>query len=96
MDIGDLDSYRRRSFGNSRFGIRWKAGRPLPERCQQLTGTTNTGALFSGWGTTTLNALGRSSSDTVPGFNGAVDEVLVACRAYTDDEIKQLAYLPPN
>jgi len=60
------------------------------------TGSTGTGALFNAWGTTTVNALGRSSSDTVPGFNGAVDEVLVACRAYTDDEIKQLAYLPPN
>ena len=58
--------------------------------------STSTAALFSAWGSTTLNTFGRSSSDTVPGFNGAVDEVLVSCRGYTDDEIKQLAYLPPN
>ena len=74
-------------------------GRPLAlyqNGVKATSGSTNTAALFSSWGTTTLNALGRSSSDTVPGFDGAVDEVLVACRAYTDDEIKQLAYLPPN
>ena len=59
------------------------------------TGSTNTGALFSSWGTTVLNALGKSSTDTIPGFDGAIDEVLVSCRAYTDDEVKQLAYLPP-
>jgi hypothetical protein len=45
---------------------------------------------------TPLSYLGRSHSATVPGFNGAIDEVLVACRQYTNDEIKHLAYRPPN
>ena len=74
-------------------------GRPVAlfqDGVKVTTGSTNTGALFSAWGTTTLNALGRSSSDTIPGFDGAIDEVLVSCRAYTDDEIKQLAYVPAN
>jgi len=31
----------------------------------------------------------------VPGFNGSIAEILVSCRNYTDDEIQQLAYLPP-
>ena len=46
VDIGDLDSYRRRSFGNSRFGIRWKAGRPLPERCQAINRNHEHGSPF--------------------------------------------------
>jgi hypothetical protein len=62
------------------------------------TSTTNTkrGAAF--WdataSTTTSNFIGKSQVATTPGFNGAIDEVLVSCRPYTADEIKQLAYLP--
>ena len=41
-----------------------------------------------------MDYLGRSFNPATPGFNGAIDEVLVSCRAYTADEIKQLAYLP--
>ena len=43
---------------------------------------------------TPLSFLGKSQVATTPGFNGAIDEVLVSCRQYTDDEIKQLAYVP--
>jgi hypothetical protein len=74
-------------------------GRPIAlyqDGVKEVSGTTNTAALLTAWGTTTLNALGKATSDTLPGWDGAVDEVLVSCRAYTDDEIKQLAYLPPN
>jgi hypothetical protein len=45
-------------------------------------------------GTPTLDYIGKSFTATTPGFNGAIDEVLVSCRAYTIDEIKQLAYRP--
>jgi hypothetical protein len=79
--------------------VRSSDGKPVylfQDGVRAVTGSTNTGALLSSWGTTTLNALGKATSDTLPGFDGAVDEVLVSCRAYTDDEIKQLAYLPPN
>jgi hypothetical protein len=43
---------------------------------------------------TPLSFIGKSQVATTPGFNGAIDEVLVSCRQYTDDEIKQLAYVP--
>ena len=45
-------------------------------------------------GNSTLNFFGKSSNDAKAGFNGSIDEILISCRAYTDDEIKQLAYLP--
>ena len=64
---------------------------------QASTNNTKRGANF--WdattSTTTSNFLGKSQVATTPGFNGAIDEVLVSCRAYTADEIQQLAYLPP-
>jgi len=56
------------------------------------TTDTKRGANF--WPTTTLNFIGKSQFDTTAGFNGAIDEVLVACRQYTADEIAQLAYKP--
>jgi hypothetical protein len=43
---------------------------------------------------TPLSFLGKSHFTNVPGFNGAIDEVLVSCRQYTADEIAQLAYKP--
>lgn len=54
---------------------------------------TKTGA---GFVVPTMSYIGRSYVATTPGFNGAIDEVLVACRQYTADEIKQLAYVPSN
>jgi len=59
-----------------------------------VSGPLATATTLSSWGNTTLNAIGKSANDTIPGFNGSVDEVLISCRNYTDDEIKQLAYLP--
>ena len=55
------------------------------------TGTAATGFVM---GNSTLNFFGKSSNDAKAGFNGSIDEILISCRAYTDDEIKQLAYLP--
>jgi hypothetical protein len=46
------------------------------------------------WSTTTKNYLGRSQLDTLAGWDGSIDELLISCRAYTADEIKQLAYRP--
>jgi hypothetical protein len=55
---------------------------------------TGTGAFYAT--PTPLSYLGRSHVPTMAGFNGAIDEVLVSCRQYTDDEIKQLAYRLSN
>jgi hypothetical protein len=52
---------------------------------------TKTGAGFM---ISTQSYLGKSYVANTPGFNGAIDEVLVACRQYQPDEIKQLAYKP--
>ncbi len=46
------------------------------------------------WGDSPASFLGKSHDSSVSGFNGAIDEVLVSCRAYSDDEILQLAYRP--
>ena len=43
-------------------------------------------------GATNENWLGKSRFTTDAYFNGAFDEVRVACRAYTPDEIKSLAF----
>ncbi|HEY5961616.1 MAG TPA: LamG domain-containing protein, partial [Polyangiaceae bacterium] len=55
---------------------------------------TGTGAYYVT--DTPLSYLGRSHVAAMAGFNGEIDEVLVSCRQYTDDEIKQLAYRPQN
>jgi hypothetical protein len=57
------------------------------------TANTSTGAYYVS--PTPLSFIGKAHTATSAGVNGAVDEVLVTCRQYTDDEIEQLAYLPP-
>lgn len=54
-------------------------------------GAISTGTIY---GLTTGNYFGKSAIATNVGLNGSIDEIVVACRPYTDDEIKQLAYLP--
>jgi hypothetical protein len=55
-----------------------------------------TGMAFNTWGATTMNYFGKSRDDltTKPGLDATIDEILISCRAYTADEIKQLAYKP--
>jgi hypothetical protein len=55
-----------------------------------------TGSSIAAWAaTSTMNYLGKSRDDmTNPGLDATIDEVLISCRNYTADEIKQLAYRP--
>jgi hypothetical protein len=50
---------------------------------------------FSEWGATTQNYFGKTRDDySYAGVDGTIDEILISCRAYTPDEIAQLAYRP--
>jgi hypothetical protein len=61
-----------------------------------LTGnpTLSTGFAVSAFGSTLNNYFGKSQDDTMAGLDASIDEILVSCRPYTGDEIKQLAYKP--
>ncbi|HEY3595483.1 MAG TPA: LamG domain-containing protein [Polyangiaceae bacterium] len=61
-----------------------------------LTGnpSLSTGFAVNGFGATVNNYFGKSQDDTMAGLDAAIDEILISCRAYTGDEIKQLAYKP--
>jgi hypothetical protein len=61
-----------------------------------LTGnpSLSTGFAVNGFGATVNNYFGKSQDDTMAGLDAAIDEILISCRAYTADEIKQLAYKP--
>jgi hypothetical protein len=58
-----------------------------------LTQLNTTGIKISDYKTTTENYLGKSRFvDTDPYLNGALDDLRISCRAFTADEIKNLAH----
>lgn len=60
-----------------------------------LNDWTNAKTAYTEWGATTQNYFGKTRDDySYAGLDAAIDEILIACRAYTADEIAQLAYHP--
>ena len=50
---------------------------------------------YTEWGVTTQNYFGKTRDDyNYAGLDATIDDILISCRAYTADEIAQLAYHP--